>query len=590
MQRRLAAILALDAVGFSSLMAADEARALNALTALRREVIDPAVADNNGRLIKLMGDGALVEFGSAVDAAECAARIQRENAPRAEAEGGIALRIGVNLGDVVVDGDDLYGDGVNVAARLEAEAAPGGVLISDDMLRQLRGRTALRFIDLGEKRLKNIPEPVRVHSLADAAAPSGNAFEALTGAKPQAPDKPSVAVLPLDNMGADPEQEYFADGITEDIITELSRFPGLLVIARNSTFSFKGRARDIRTVARELGVRFVVEGSVRRAGNRVRVTAQLIEAETGNHVWAERYDRDLEDIFAVQEDITSAVVASIAPQIDRAEIERARRRPDVDISAYDMALQAEAAAYDAFRAGSADLLLKSVDLDEAALSLDPRCARALWGQAMALGYCYLYRWGPDPDAALAAAWAKCERLFEIDASNPGSYLVRGMLRQFRGDNLGALDDLRRGVELNPNFTRGLFTLAWAESLLGEAEAARSHVETGLRLSPREDALWLGIAYLALAQASFADGDNGETRRFARVAVQMMPRAPIRRALLISGCTHDGDMCEAREHRRILEDFAPDFLPSLIAGRVTLYGAPEINARLVEGLKAAVGAV
>jgi len=340
-QRRLAAILAADMVGYSRLMAADEAGTLARLKALRAELIDPQLSAHGGRIVKLMGDGMLVMFDSVVSAVEAAAAIQQVMAvaeAAMPADHSIAFRIGINLGDVILDDGDIYGDGVNIAARLEAEADPGGVCLSDAAYQQVRGKTDLGFIDAGELTLKNIPSPVRAHKIdLLRAAGAGNAFETLTGAKPEIPDKPSVAVMPFDNMSPDAEQEYFADGITEDIITELSRFPALLVIARNSTFSYKGKPVDLREVSRDLGVRFVVEGSVRRAGNRIRLTAQLIDAATGNHLWAERYDRDLEDIFAVQEEITSNIVASIAPRIEKAEMARVRRHREMNASSYDTA-------------------------------------------------------------------------------------------------------------------------------------------------------------------------------------------------------------------------------------------------------------
>ncbi|MCH6588194.1 MAG: hypothetical protein IH805_07760, partial [Proteobacteria bacterium] len=291
--RRLAAILAADVVGYSRLMGVDEAGTLARLKALRKDVVDPRIAEHGGRIVKLMGDGTLVEFGSVVDAVHCAAEIQRamaaHNAEVPEEE-CIEFRMGINLGDVIVDGDDIYGDGVNVAARLETLAEPGGLFVSGVVHGQVEGKLDLAFDDLGAQTLKNIANPIRVYSVRIGGASADNAA-APVGALPL-PDKPSLAVLPFDNMSGDPEQEYFSDGIAEDIITELSKYRSLFVIARTSSFEYKGRALNVRTIGRELGVQYIVEGSVRRAGKRVRVTAQLVEAETGNHVWADRYDRD----------------------------------------------------------------------------------------------------------------------------------------------------------------------------------------------------------------------------------------------------------------------------------------------------------
>ena len=303
--RRLAAILAADVAGYSRLMGADEEGTLERLKALRRELLDPKIAEHKGRIIKTTGDGMLVEFASVVDAVRCAVEVQQAMPERntgVGADNRIELRIGINLGDVIVEGDDLYGDGVNIAARLEGIAEPGGICISDDAFRQVRGKVEAEFADLGEQSLKNIARPLRVYRVGWSAKQPITSPVALP-----LPNKPSVAVLPFANMSSDPEQEFFADGISEDIITALSRYPSLFVIARNSSFTYKGRAVDVKQVGRDLGVRYVLEGSLRRAGNRIRVTAQLVEAETGNHVWAERYDRDLADIFVVQDEISEAV-------------------------------------------------------------------------------------------------------------------------------------------------------------------------------------------------------------------------------------------------------------------------------------------
>ncbi len=333
LQRRLAAILSADVVGYSRLLGTDEAGTLARLKALRRDVIDPNIAGHSGRIVKLMGDGVLVEFGSAVDAVACAIEIQK-HVPKHEAAGAgadsIRFRVGINVGDIIIDGDDILGDGVNIAARIEGVAAPGGISLSEDAWRQVQSKVAAKFFDDGEHSLKNIAGPVRVYRVelggegtAQPAAPA-----------PVPPDKPSIAVLPFANMSGDPEQEFFANGIAEDIITALSRYSSLFVIARNSSFSFKGRAVDVKQVGRELGVRYVLEGSLRKSGNRIRVTAQLVEAETGNHVWAERYDRDLADFFTVQDEITQATTIAIAPAIADAEQQRAMRKPPASLDAW----------------------------------------------------------------------------------------------------------------------------------------------------------------------------------------------------------------------------------------------------------------
>jgi TolB-like protein/Flp pilus assembly protein TadD len=588
LQRRLAAILAADVVGYTALMGADEAGTLRRLTELRRNLLEPLIAEHHGRIVKLMGDGLLVEFASVVDAVAGALAWQDRVAGQelgADKDLRLQFRIGINLGDVIVEGDDIHGDGVNIAARLESLAEPGGICISGDAYRQAKGKIEADFEDMGEPALKNVAEPVRVYRVARRPAASETPLSAAGSLS--LPDKPSIAVLPFDNMSADSDQDYFSDGITEDIITELSRFPTLFVIARNSSFAYKGKSVDVKQVARELGVRYVLEGSVRRAGARVRVTAQLIDSESGRHVWAERYDRDLEDIFALQEEITSNVVGSIAPQIEMAELARVRGVRSTNISAYDLALKAQALFYDALRAGSPEVFLQVLDTAAAALQQDPRCANALWIEAFACTDGYLYRWGSNPDALLDQAWAAVERLLEIDSSDPRGYSARGLVQQFRGAHEAAVADFRYAFALNPNFATNIFAMAWCESLAGYTEEAREHAALGLRLSPRDNEFWLGVAYLALAQASFADGDYEETKKWARLSIQMHPRAPIRRSLMIACCALNGELEEAKEHAAALNSFSPDFIDSLLRGDLTLYKTPEHNAALAEGLRKAV---
>jgi adenylate cyclase len=340
-ERRLAAILAADVAGYSRLMGADEEGTLARLNAHRREFLEPTIAEHRGRIVKRTGDGILLEFGSAVDAARCAIETQRGMAQRnadVPADRRIEIRIGIHVGDIIIEEGDIFGDGVNIAARLEGIAEPGGISISEDAWRQVQGKVAANFVDIGEQSLKNIGRSVRVYRLDPAPKDVGT---------PEArrpilalPDKPSIAVLPFQNMSGDPEQEYFVDGMVEDIITGLSRFKWLFVIARNSTFTYKGRPVDINQVGRELGVRYVLEGSVRKAGGRVRITTQLVEAETRTHIWGERYDRAIDDIFAVQDDITISTVAAIEPSLRQAEIERAKRKRPENLDAYDLVLRA----------------------------------------------------------------------------------------------------------------------------------------------------------------------------------------------------------------------------------------------------------
>ncbi|MDH3673178.1 MAG: adenylate/guanylate cyclase domain-containing protein [Gammaproteobacteria bacterium] len=585
--RKLAAILYADVVGYSRLMGADESGTLARLKAHRKELIDPSIASHRGRMVKLMGDGALIEFASVVDALACAVDIQRGMVERNQNESSaqrIEFRMGINLGDVMIEGDDIYGDGVNVAARLEGLADPGGICISESVRSAVGNKLSFDYEFMGEQQVKNIAEPIRTYRVAvDSSKAQATSSETVSL---ELPDKPSIAVLPFTNMSGDPEQEYFSDGVTEDIITSLSNFSGLFVIARNSSFSYKGEAVDVKQVARELGVRYVLEGSIQRAGNRIRINAQLIDAVGGHHLWAERYDRDLEDIFEVQDEITRNIVGSIAPQIELAEVERGRRLPSANLTAYELSLKAQALFYDGARSGNPKFLEEAIVAAQAALDIDPRSTHALWTQAFAYVYQYLYRWSPDPAAVLARSWDVSERLIQVDSLNPKAYMSRAVVHQFRGDFDAAIADYRRAFTLNPNFAMNLVVMAWGESLAGLTKEAREHAELGLRLSPRDMEMWLGEAYLALLQASFAEGDFEEAKRFGVLAIQMGPKAPIRRALMIACCAYTGDSQGAVRHAQELNAFAPDFIPSVLSGAMTLYKMPEHNALLVDGLRKA----
>ena len=332
-------MLAADVAGYSRLMGADEEGTVARLKSLRKTLIDPKIAEHRGRIVKTTGDGMLVEFASAVDAARCAVEVQRDMAGQnveVPQDSRIEFRIGIHVGDIIIDNDDIFGDGVNIAARLEGIAEPGGVCISDDAHRQVRGKVDFSYADMGLQALKNIAEPMHVWRMRLAGGPSSVAFQSYTmpAQSLALPDRPSIAVLPFQNMSGDAEQEYFADGIAEDIITALSRFKSLFVIARNSSFTYKGKAVDIKQVGRELGVRYVLEGSVRKAAGKVRITGQLIDAATGVHLWADRFDGSLEDIFELQDQVTSSVVGAVAPKLEEAEIERAHRKPTEMLDAY----------------------------------------------------------------------------------------------------------------------------------------------------------------------------------------------------------------------------------------------------------------
>lgn len=444
MARRLAAILAADVVGFSRLMEIDEAGTLAALQAHRAQLIEPLIAQNNGRIVKLMGDGALVEFASVVDAVACAVAIQQgigeRNAGIAD-DKRIAFRIGVNLGDIIVEGDDIYGDGVNVAARLEALAEPGGICISGTVRDHIAGKLDHAFVDGGAQAIKNISRPVHVWRWS-AGGSVGAPTDTQRAAAPIS-NKPSIAVLPFDNMSGDPEQEYFSDGITEDIITELARNRGLFVMARNSSFAFKGTAVDIAEVGRKLGVRYVVEGSVRKAGSRVRITAQLIEAATGSHVWAERYDRDLEDIFAVQDEVTRSIAAAVPGQLESDIVKASRRKPTGSLDAYDYYLRGK----ELMNGWRDDEIPEAIAAFERAVALDSNFARAY----AHLGHMYLRRsWRTAAQSDLEAADRESERGVRLDSADSDCLAHRGFISIFLRDYDGALDYLRRALRLKPD--------------------------------------------------------------------------------------------------------------------------------------------
>ncbi len=475
-RRRLAAILAADVVGYSRLMERDEAGTFAILKARRKEVLEPLVAKHQGRVFKSTGDGVLVEFGSAVNAVQCAVDLQEgmaaANGDQPE-DRQIALRIGVNLGDVMVEGSDLYGDGVNIAARLEALAEPGGILVSGTAYDHARNKVGVGFTDLGARALKNIAEPVRVYRVAGQP-------QLVVGANKIATDRPSIVVLPFTNMSGDPEQEYFSDGITEDIITELSRFRFLFVIARNTSFTFKGQSVDVEKIGRQLGVRYIAEGSVRRAGNRVRITAQLIDAQSGHHVWAERYDRDLEDIFAVQDEVTQRIVASIAPRVQAEDLQIAKRKLPGDMRAYDHYLKARLLVDTP--ANLADLERAREHCD-AAIEIDPAYARA--HSYRTLSYIVgssLLELG-DIAGNAKRALESATRAVALDDNDSVSHWALGeaAFRVKQYDR--ALVHLKKALALNPNDTDGLVASGYVQVALGNSELGLRQLEMALERNP-----------------------------------------------------------------------------------------------------------
>jgi len=497
-ERRLAAVLAADMVGFSRLMEADEAGTLARLKTHRIELIDPAIAKNHGRIIKTTGDGLLVEFHSAVDAVLCAAEIQsrmgRRNAdvlpPR-----WMQFRIGINLGDVIVDQNDIFGDGVNVASRLETLAEPGGICISSAVRDQLGQRLdGVAFEDIGEQKVKNIVRPIRVYRIRLEEGPAGSPDGTMGTVKATGTSKkPSIAVLPFANMSGDPEQEFFADGLTEDIITELSRFHDLLVISRNSTFVYKGKAVKVRDVAREFGVDYVIEGSVRKAGDRVRVTVQLIDAETDRHVWAERYDGELKDIFAIQDEMTRAIAATLPGRVEAATHDRANRKPTDNMAAYECVLAAKTLHHRSNREDNARAQL----LLDRALELDGNYAHAHAWKACVLGQTWVYNWCADRDATFQQVASELETALALDDNDSDVHRILAALNLNRDDHDKATYHQERALALNPNYDLVVVQQGELLTWLGRPEEGVDWIRKAMRLNPyHPERFWshLGRAY------------------------------------------------------------------------------------------------
>ncbi len=484
-QRRLAAIVAADVVGYSRLMGADEEGTLAALKELRRDLVDPNISGHGGRIVKTTGDGLLLEFPSVLEAVRCSIQIQEAMAERTADipdDRKMLFRFGINLGDIIIDGEDIHGDGVNIAARLEALAHPGGICISDDVMRQIRGKTDIGFADDGPHEVKNISQPIHVWRwpVAESVPETQTESKSLP-----LPEKPSIAVLPFDNMSGDPEQEYFADGVAEDIITALSKYGWFFVTARNSSFTYKGAAIDIKQVGSELGVRYVLEGSVRKAGTRVRVTAQLIEAASGNHIWAERYDRELADIFDLQDDITIAVVGAVEPELAIAERDRATRKPTDSLDAWDLY---QRGMWHFWRLNREDGAIAMAYL-ERACEMDQKFASALAGLAWVHNNHAIHSWTETPELSRAKAFEAARRAAEIDDKDPFAHMVLGRIYTHRAEFDHAIAELERALEINPNFMMAQFGLGFVLVAMDKPETAMSHLDQAIRQSPNDPALW-----------------------------------------------------------------------------------------------------
>ena len=575
-ERRLAAILAADVAGYSRLMGADEEGTLERLKALRRELLDPKIAVYHGRIVKTTGDGLLVEFASAVDAVRCAVTVQQAMPERntgVGADSRIELRIGINLGDVIVEGDDLYGDGVNIAARIEALADAGGVFVSNTVHDQVRDRLPFVFEDLGERQVKNIARPVRVYRVRDL----GNAVKAPAPAVPvlPLPDKPSIAVLPFQNMSGDPEQEYFVDGMVEEIITALSRIRWLFVIARNSSFTYKGQAVDVKQVGRELGVRYVLEGSVRKGGGRVRITAQLIDATNGAHLWADRFDGSLEDVFDLQDKVASSVAGVIEPALQAAETARSAGRPTADLTAYDLYLRAYAMFWSSAQVPQALRLL------EQAIARDPR-----YGPALAWAAICRYRMlqdgrREDREADRLKSIDYARRALEVAGDDPGVLANAADALAYFGEDIGAMIGLvDRALALNPNYARGWHVSGVVRVYAGLPDIAIEHAKASLRLSPRAR---VGSTLYLIGVAHFLAGRFDEAAPQLVLEIQENPSFADPYRFLAACYARMGRLDDAREIITRLRAITAVVIPD-----ASRFRKPEHRELFLAGLRLAMG--
>jgi adenylate cyclase len=576
--RRLAAILAADVAGYSRLMGNDEESTLAALKTSQREVIDPKVSEHRGRIVNSPGDFVLIEFASAVDATQCAVEIQKEMAKRNSVipeHRRLQFRIGINVGDVIVDDDgNIYGDRVNIAARVESLARPGALCLSEDAYKQIKGKLTIHASDMGEHLLKNIAHPVRTYHVQL----DGNVAKKA----PARANKPSIAVLPFSNMSGDPEQEYFADGMTEEIITALSKVHWFFVISRNSSFTYKGKAIELKQVGRELGVRFFLEGSIRRAGNRVRITAQLIDAISGHRVWAERYDRNIVDIFAVQDEITEQVVSAIEPRLYAVEGLRAKRKPPDSLDAWECVVR----ALSLMNTRTNSKVSAARELLQKAIVLDPTyaLAYALLSFATTLG---VHMGWDRPESVLASAWDNAHKALQLDADDAWAHLALGYILVWSKQVPDALVEYEKALAIDPNFAIAYYLIALANAFLGRSDEALVHAETAARLSPR-DLLARGHAgvYNAVrATAYFVSGQYRDSIEYARKAIAESPNlVPAHRMLVISSALA-GEVEEAKLALQVLKRLAPEISLKRAEQMTPMVRVPD-RSRYLEGLRLA----
>jgi TolB-like protein/class 3 adenylate cyclase/tetratricopeptide (TPR) repeat protein len=582
-QRRLAAIVSADVAGYSRLMGRDESGTLMALKALRQEVIDPAIANHGGRIVKTTGDGLLLEFPSVVNAVRCAVEVQTAMADRTAGiaeDRRMAFRVGINIGDIIVEGDDIFGDGVNVAARLQEVAAPGGICISSRVHEDVRDRLDTAFDDGGTQTFKNIARPVQVWRWQPATAEPPKPASAPTALT----DKPSIAVLPFENLSGDPEQEYFTDGMVEDIITALSRFKSLFVIARNSSFTYKGKAVDIKQVGRELGVRYVLEGSVRKAANRLRISGQLIDASTGGHLWADHFDGVLEDIFELQDRVTSNVVGAIAPKVQQAETERAMRKPTESLDAYDCYLRAVASGDRASTEPNREACEEALRLCYRAIELDPEYSSA-YGMA---AFCYYTRfhnrWMADRLQEITEAQRLARRVADLGHDDALALCRSGHALAFLAEDLDAGRALiDRALALNPNLAAAWVFGGWIRNYLGDTGSAIKHFMNSIRQSPRDPSI-LG-SYHGMGHAHFCSGDYDEASAWEEKALAEAPNYAPSLRMSAAADALAGRLERAQKAARRVRELDPAFRISDMKDRFPTR-RPDHLAKYEEGLRLA----
>jgi adenylate cyclase len=582
--RRLAAIFAADVAGYSRLMGADEEGTHGRLQAHLRELVHPKIEEHHGRVVKNTGDGFLAEFASVVDAVRCAADVQQGIAQRnvgVPPDERIEFRIGINLGDVIIEGGDIFGDGVNIAARLEALAEPGGICVSRVVRDQVRDKLDLAFEDMGERSVKNIARPIRVLRIPIGKGPA--LAPAIGSPEPvplPLPDKPSIAVLPFQNISGDPEQEYFADGMVEEIITALSRIRWLFVIARNSSFTYKGKAVDVKQVARELGVRYVLEGSVRKAGTRVRITGQLIDTSTGAHIWADRFDGTLDDIFELQDQVASSVAGVVEPRLRLAEIERATRKPTESLGAYDLYLRAMAQGYKRTREGFAE----GIGLLQRALELDPDYAPAMARISWWRGNQLMRRWISPSGSEVQEGIRMARKAIAVGRDDPEVLEISGfVLALLAGENQNALSAIDHAIALNPNCALAFGHRAQLLNWLSRSEEAIVAAEQAIRLSPQDPAAY--VFYNALAYAHLALGRYEAGLPLADRALRENSGIPALQARL-SLCGHLGRLDEARQCLGLFREIHPEPTIAGVLRDLAPGVTSEFAGHLIAGLRKA----